>query len=171
MLSPEAHALIKTDVEAVPSPSKKNVKVIRLIGDRKLREFQTPLCDAMQEPALIDFVPSLIRRRFVTAAGITWLAEFRSVTVVFVKLWGIDYVDVDVGTLDRLHAVIQLIQVVVAQNRGYVARLLCDDKGTRLKLVFGMPTQSHSDDSVRAVRACIAMHEAVLQADLGKHFI
>lgn len=36
-----------------------------------------------------------------------------------------------------------------------VARLLCDDKGTRFKVAFGMPTLAHEDDGVRTVLAAI----------------
>ena len=117
------------------------------------------------DEALLDFVPPLIRHRLDTSTSTTWLAEYRTVTVAFAKLVGVDYSDP--CALSRIQLAVQVIQAVISEHMGSIARLLCDDKGTRFKIVFGMPSQSHSDDTVRAVRACSVMSNIIAQSATG----
>jgi hypothetical protein len=40
-------------------------------------------------------------------------------------------------------AYVRIIQEAVVRQEGTIARLLADDKGTRFKIAFGMPTLAH----------------------------
>lgn len=55
----------------------------------------------------------------------------------------------------------------VFHYEGTVARLLADDKGTRFKIAFGMPTLVHDDDGVRVVRAALRIRENLSRTRRG----
>lgn len=56
---------------------------------------------------------------------------------MFAKILGVDYDKPDV--LDTLNESVRVVQGVIKNFEGTVLRLLADDKGTRFKIVFGMP--------------------------------
>ncbi len=53
----------------------------------------------------------------------------------------IDYADPNVLVL--LQAAVCAVQEAIFAYEGTVARLLADDKGTRFKIAFGMPSNAH----------------------------
>jgi hypothetical protein len=61
--------------------------------------------------------------------------------------------DSDPNILLRLEAAVTTVQSIITTYEGSVARLLADDKGTRFKIAFGMPSMTHEDDAVRVVVA------------------
>ena len=75
---------------------------------------------------------------------------------MFVKLHDLDYDSPDFS-LEHLHAAVATVQEETSRFKGTIARLLADDKGTRFKLAFGMPTMNHGrkDDCTRATMAAL----------------
>lgn len=70
---------------------------------------------------------------------------------------------------NKKQAAVRIVQICVRKHGGLVGRLICDDKGTRFKIMFGMPSQSHADDAARCVRACLEV-QARLQNYLDYDF-
>lgn len=72
-----------------------------------------------------------------------WSSELRYLTVVFVNL-GIDLKDAkEMAGLQRIQRVIETVQKCVYMHEGSLNKLLMDDKGSTLVLVFGLPPMSH----------------------------
>lgn len=80
---------------------------------------------------------------------------------MFVKLPAIDYADPDVMLL--LQGCVCAVQESIFQYEGMVARLLADDKGTRFKIAFGMPANTHEDDPERVVLAAMDIQRRLAQ--------
>lgn len=113
--------------------------------------------DDAADASLRAYIPDAVLSRY-DAGQTAWLAELRQVTVVFVRLSGIDYGRTD--ALDRIDDVLRALQTPLYRAEGAVRQFLVDDKGTVLIAAFGLPPSSHEDDAVRAVRTAIAMREA-----------
>ncbi len=107
---------------------------------------------------LREFVPPAVTDR-VDAGQDAWLAEFRHISSVFVRLIGTE------GSVEILHAAVLAIQHVVHRYEGTIQQLVEGDKGTVLLATFGLPPQAHEDDAARAVMSALAIEDAT--ADLG----
>jgi hypothetical protein len=55
-------------------------------------------------------------------------------------------------------AYVCIIQEAVLRQEGTIARLLADDKGTRFKIAFGMPTLAHEGNHQRHPMCSIIPH-------------
>ena len=114
-----------------------------------------PIPDSLYaNPDVAALVIPLLRER---SQGIQaeLLAEFRDVTVVFVRL-----PDVDTGDptqLERLHLAATTAQQMVQRLGGTLYQMLRDDKGCVLVLAFGLPGQAHDDNATRAIEAILAL--------------
>jgi len=117
--------------------------------------------DAEEPPALsADLlragVPRSVQKRL--DAGLQgWLAEFRTVSTVFVNVPGLRYDSTD--RLDDLQRVVSTMQAVVHQFGGSVNDLLVDDKGTVLLAAWGIPLHAYEDNPVRATLAGMALRD------------
>ncbi|MBN1611535.1 MAG: AAA family ATPase [Polyangiaceae bacterium] len=107
-------------------------------------------------------LPAFIVQR-VDAGLVDWLAEFRTVSMAFVGLHGIDFPGA--GPERRLGHVLERIQAVVRRYDGEVYQVLMDEKGLGVVLAFGLPLQSHEEDPERAVRASLEIQRVL--ADTG----
>jgi class 3 adenylate cyclase/tetratricopeptide (TPR) repeat protein len=81
-----------------------------------------------------------------------WLAELRTVTVLFARL-----PDLDRLSLAEVQELVCHTQAVLARYEGTLARIGVDDKGPTLKAAFGQPPWFHQNDAVRAVRAAFEL--------------
>jgi class 3 adenylate cyclase/tetratricopeptide (TPR) repeat protein len=90
-----------------------------------------------------------------TAGQHDWLAEFRTVTVLFAHLADVERSDSQ--GVARLHAAAATIQALLTEYTGWLHQFLADDKGTRAVAAFGLPTFAHADDAARAVSAALEM--------------
>ncbi|HEX3595903.1 MAG TPA: AAA family ATPase, partial [Polyangiaceae bacterium] len=109
--------------------------------------------------AALDAVEKALPRVVVqrTHAGQqAFLAEFRTVSVVFVGLQGGATL-----ALAELHATVTALSDIVARFDGAVYQFLEDDKGTTLIVSFGVPPKTHEDDAARA-----ALFAAAVAAEL-----
>ena len=84
-----------------------------------------------------------------------WSAELRRLTVMFLNL-GINLSDSKTEPgLKRIQLVITTVQKCIYKYQGSLNKLLMDDKGSTLIVVFGLPPMAHQDDPVRATLTAI----------------
>ena len=101
---------------------------------------------------LAGHVPEILVRR-ARAGQDDWLAEFRAVTALFVKL--------DEASLSAAdsHAALQgvslAVQQVVQRFGGALPYAQMDDKGLNFIVAFGIPTASYEDDAARALSTAL----------------
>ncbi|CAD8172324.1 unnamed protein product [Paramecium pentaurelia] len=80
-----------------------------------------------------------------------WSAELRRLSVMFVNL-GIDLNDAKSEKgLQQIQRVIMTVQKCIYMHEGSLNKLLMDDKGSTLIIVFGLPPLSHQNDAVRSI--------------------
>eukprot|EP01017_Pseudomicrothorax_dubius_P008187 TRINITY_DN12666_c0_g1_i1.p1 TRINITY_DN12666_c0_g1~~TRINITY_DN12666_c0_g1_i1.p1 ORF type:complete len:421 (+),score=64.82 TRINITY_DN12666_c0_g1_i1:2-1264(+) len=126
----------------------------------------------------IDMVKTRILR-YIPAAVVPlikldqerWAGELRRLSVMFVNV-GIDLSDAKTDRgLERIQKVIQTIQKCVYQQYGSLNKLLMDDKGSTLVIVFGFPPRSNQDDAVRsclcAINLCNEMKKINTTISIG----
>lgn len=104
------------------------------------------------------FVPDLVVQQLDAGHG-DWLAEFRTVTTMFVGLRASS--SSARLELDAMQGAISDIQAVVDHQEGAVTRVGCDDKGVHALCVWGVPGRLHEDDAARAVRAALDLRSQV----------
>jgi class 3 adenylate cyclase len=103
-------------------------------------------------PALKSYLPAAVVP-YVDIEQESWASELRKVTVLFINL-GIDLSDAKSNAgLERIQTVIETVQRCVYKYQGSLNKLLMDDKGSTLLVVFGLPPMAHQDDAVRGVVA------------------
>jgi hypothetical protein len=90
----------------------------------------------------------IVKNRIEEGQTASWLAEFRRVCIMFIALPGIRYDNPKV--IAQIQDAVAVVQKEVLAMEGNIARLLADDKGTRFKIAFGMPTMNHEGRSVLA---------------------
>lgn len=105
-----------------------------------------------REAALAGYLPGAVLSR-LAAGQLTWLAELRQVTVVFVNLTGFNHET----PLAEAQALMRAMQTVLYRFEGSVNKLSVDDKGISLLSAFGLPPFAHEDDPERAVQAAMAL--------------
>jgi len=84
-----------------------------------------------------------------------FLAELRTVTVLFLHFDGLDYVcDESVGK--KLDQYIKLVQKIAGKFGGYLIKLTIDDKGSYLLVTFGAPL-THDNPTQSAAAAALEL--------------
>ena len=109
------------------------------------------------EPVLRQHISRFIQNN-LTQNKYGWLAELRRLTILFLNLQ-IDYEAAN--ALEQLQRAVNATQKVLYRYEGNWTRLVVDEKGTSLLLVFGLPPYTHEDDPRRAVQMALAL-DAVL---------
>lgn len=84
------------------------------------------------------------------AADQNWLADFRHVTALMIRLSG-PHPPAD-EEFEQQHAVVTRFQEIVARFDA-AAKVQVDGKGITCSAIFGLPPRAHHDDSDRALRA------------------
>lgn len=145
--------------------------------------------------------PSTARCACASSTSVTWTTTTTSTWVrscvsrAHLRCFNVSLVCICTASLQTA---VRVVQEGINRYEGTIARLLCDDKGTRsaaqralslipplhravrvwcscgfrFKLAFGMPTLSHEDDSTRAVLACIQVCRRSLSlAGLALHMV
>ena len=149
-LTPHAWTLVAPRAEGQPTAT----GMMRLGGIASPPP-RPPKGDAGRIPAaaLRPCVPRVVVDR-LEAGQSDWLAEFRTVTVLFVRLAEGD-VSLDATQIEPIVAL-----AVDALHRlgGSVYQLLADDKGVGLVAAFGLPPRATEQDAARASRAAVDIH-------------
>ena len=93
-------------------------------------------------------------------------AEMREVTTMFVSLPNLNLAD-----NNECQSAIVAIQEATYRMEGSLNKVVVDDKGAAVLIVFGMPPVVHSDDPKRALAAAFLMrhhlHDLGLQCQIG----
>jgi class 3 adenylate cyclase len=100
-------------------------------------------------------VPGQVRQKLTqfTPDSMPNVSEFRLVTVMFIRLLGIDY-SKGRSELKRVQKTVHTIQTTIYEEGGAFSRFAVDDKGAVILGIFGLPP-AHADDAERACRAAI----------------
>ena len=111
-------------------------------------------------------VPEAVRAHLthLVPGAIPNVAEFRSVTVLFSRLTGLDY-SRGQSELQKVQRIVRLVQETIYKYGGQLMRFSVDDKGAVVLGVFGLPP-SNQDDPERGVLAAMEYcHEVAKQFD------
>jgi class 3 adenylate cyclase/tetratricopeptide (TPR) repeat protein len=151
VVSPEVHALVgdvATYVRGGAVTALGRVPPVRPL----------PALESYPDPARVErALPPVVVERIYAGQG-DFLAEFRTVSVVFVGLFH----GAERASLADLHAGVAAIEELVTRYDGAVYQFLEDDKGLNLVVSFGIPPRVHEDDAARAALFAAAT------GDLGK---
>jgi len=110
-----------------------------------------------QPEALRLLLPKVVLDRARFGEG-RWLAEFRKLTIVSIRLGDLGPDD---NLLDKLQNAIFATQKIAARFEGTILNIVTTDKGIHVTLVFGLPPLGHSDDALRAIEAAWAVRQAL----------
>lgn len=122
-----------------------------------------PAGEAVNAEALLSYIPGAIRTRL--AAGHTgWLAELRSVSVLFVNLPALS--EPEKLALEQVQQIMQVLQAALYRYEGSINKLSVDEKGLTLVAALGLPPLTHEDDAFRAVQAAREMQARLLELSL-----
>jgi class 3 adenylate cyclase/tetratricopeptide (TPR) repeat protein len=123
--------------------------------------------DSQDQALLLSYLPESVRKRVPERAA-EWLAELRHITVLFIRLRGIDARAVE---LARVQRAVDVIGALSDRYHGTFDKLVFDDKGTVATIVFGLPPSSHEHGPKRAVLAALELHaqlaRAAQESDIG----
>ncbi len=128
------------------------------LGDAPIAE---PLPHAQLE-RIEGLVPAPVLRW--GAADQDWLADFRHVTALMIRLSGPEPVTEE--EFEHQHAVVTRFQEIVARFDAAV-KVLVDGKGITCSAMFGLPPRAHHDDADRALRAAGEIDELFQEAGFG----
>ena len=136
----------------------------------RLQSITTPLSIQTAPPldlspslagALQAYIPSTVLTR-LAAGQDDWLAELRSVTVLFINLaihhW---------TPLADAQAAIVAVQTVLSRFEGSINKLSVDEKGVSLVAALGLPPLSHEDNEVRGIQVATGAHAALSALGIG----
>ena len=123
------------------------------------------------KPKHIVFMPTYLPNAVIMnlEAGVcdsTSQAEMRDLTVMFISLTNLNLND----NIECQSAIVA-IQEATYQMEGSVNKVVVDDKGALVLIVFGLPPVVHSDDPKRAIASAFLMrhhlHDLGLQCKIG----
>jgi class 3 adenylate cyclase/tetratricopeptide (TPR) repeat protein len=114
-------------------------------------------------PALRGYVPAAVTAR-LAAGQSAWISELRSVSVLFLRLPGLD--DIGSETLEQAQQLVGVVQEALYEYEGSVNKVGVDDKGATLVAAFGLPPVAHEDNAVRAVQAALGIQARLRQRGL-----
>lgn len=109
-------------------------------------------------PLLESYIPKALLP-YIKIDQEKWSAELRRLSVMFLNL-GVDLTlaKTEEGLI-RIQLIIKTVQSCLYQNEGSLNKLLMDDKGSTLIVVFGLPPLAHQDDSVRGILAAFKLRD------------
>lgn len=99
-----------------------------------------------------SYIPAAVRGWINSGLG-DWIAVLRAMSVLFVGISGLEY-DQPVA-LNQVQTFLHDVQSAVYRYEGSINKLVVDDKGTVLMVLFGAPPFAHVDDPSRAIRCAL----------------
>jgi class 3 adenylate cyclase len=109
-------------------------------------------------------LPAFIAERLESGLS-EWLAEFRTISVVFVGLGDREIANEDEA--GRVRRAVAMLHAHVARYDGEVYQALADEKGLSVVFAFGLPVTAHEDDATRAVRAALDVRRSLLSQGIS----
>mmetsp|Transcript_28497 Transcript_28497/g.70232 ORF Transcript_28497/g.70232 Transcript_28497/m.70232 type:complete len:2756 (+) Transcript_28497:51-8318(+) len=146
--------------DATPLPERSRLGVPR--GEWVIRLQKDLLCkrsDKLLE-ALKRYTAEPVRHH-IRASSLQYSTEFREATMLFVRLTRLRFEAPDAAETLQL-AVLEIMKFV-SRYEGTITRISIDDKGTVLKVTFGLPPFLHTDDPTRGVLCAMGIRDAVRQ--------
>ena len=109
------------------------------------------------------FVPAIIEERVEAGQVGAWVSEHRKLVSVFMKVLGLGPKPCEVADKNTAHEVVRVVQERTQRFDGTITRLICDDKGTRFLIAYGLPGHANEspNDESRAVVSCLQVVEAL----------
>eukprot|EP01125_Pyxidicula_operculata_P011726 TRINITY_DN3840_c0_g1_i1.p1 TRINITY_DN3840_c0_g1~~TRINITY_DN3840_c0_g1_i1.p1 ORF type:complete len:2470 (+),score=543.28 TRINITY_DN3840_c0_g1_i1:39-7448(+) len=111
------------------------------------------------------YCPSAVTKRLTAPQEEGFMAEMREISVIFVNLQFI-YVK-GKKNLNLLQNACKEMQNDIFRFGGEIRQFLVDDKGSVLIGVFGLPPESHEDDSLRSVLSAISLQRSLNELGIG----
>jgi class 3 adenylate cyclase len=99
---------------------------------------------------LREFLPRIVLDR-ADSGHSTWLAEFRTISMVFVNLCGLDHTVSD--ATERIHAAVGVVHDAIRPLRLVMFDLAVGDKGAIVVIACGVPPFAQENNAVRALEA------------------
>lgn len=156
VISAESYTLISDCVTAAQRGAS-NYLIPLVTNPLPVVEQQAIPAVPQMEAGLRCFLPTSVLAR-IDALHMSWLAELRRVTVIFVNLTSLTYERGQDVPLKDLNDVLCTMQHIVFRYEGMVRQFIVDDKGTVLIAAFGVPPFGHEDDAVRGIKAAWEIH-------------
>ena len=128
-------------------------KLINLKTTVKVDATQIAAAKQADVQPLKSLIPAAIHHRLEAGQSV-WLAELRSITVLFVNLPGLTAQT----PMEEAHRAMRALQTALYSYEGSVNKLSVDDKGVSLIAALGLPPLAHNDDPTRGTLAALAMH-------------
>jgi class 3 adenylate cyclase len=165
VVSAEAFGLIKDKVKG-EKRGENNFLVCEIMEEVPVAEAVATLATAEMEAGLRCFLPTSVLAR-IDALHMSWLAELRRVTVMFVNLTSLTYERGQQVQLEAINEVLCSMQRIVFRYEGMVRQFIVDDKGTVLIAVFGVPPFGHEDDAGRGMKTAWEIHHKLLESKVS----
>jgi class 3 adenylate cyclase/tetratricopeptide (TPR) repeat protein len=166
-ISHEVYSLISPSIQVkAPKKSKwsgadhpENYKLEQIFKPMPLSQVSVPI-DPNSRAMIEQYVPAAVTAHLNSGSPDEFLAEIRTVSVLFVNL-GLKFEVPNANVyspqisqqLDRLQNAVVAMQECVVSCKGTIRQFIIDDKGSVLIAAFGLPPLSHEDDAIRAIRA------------------
>ncbi|HTD56882.1 MAG TPA: AAA family ATPase [Silvibacterium sp.] len=166
VLSPAAWTEVK-DLVDVPASQDGPARITAIRTDRPPSPSSNPVPHWPSDESLAllaPCVPRVVSDR-LQAGQEGWIAEFRSLTMLFVNL-----PDGRSGTPSQvasLHQAVCCVQEVLERFEGTLYQFLMDDKGLTAVCAFGLPPLAHENDPRRATEAAITLRERLNSQNLA----
>ncbi len=139
------------------------LRVVRLDAGSVALQAGAAVLPQLGPARLAPYVLDVLVRR-ASAGHDEWLAEFRVVTVMFVKLDDVEFDRADAP--ERLQAMTHTIQHAVHRYGGVLPYVQMDDKGLNFIIAFGIPTAAYEDDAARALATGLEIQRALRMAGM-----
>ena len=127
------------------------------------RPVPAPILPPPLEATLRGYVPAAILSR-LDADQTGWVAELRTVTVLFINLAGLNVMTPE--ALERTHAAFRSLQSTLYRHEGSFNKLSLDEKGLTLVAALGLPPFAHSDDPARGVQTALEIQDRLRELDV-----
>ena len=131
-----------------------------LVADGRAVHDDPVLCDPNLCGVLKFFVHHAARAA-LESSGARYLFELRSVTTIFVQLFGLEGEFME-GSIQAPQKALEICLQCLDKFRGSLRQFTLDDKGCVLIGAFGLPGSSHEDNCRRAVETALAIRSKLL---------
>lgn len=157
VLSPEAWEWVQSACTGQPLPAG-NVRLESIHTPSPPVPTVPPVLAPEAQAGLCTYIPDGVRAR-LDVGQVEWLAELRSVTVIFLNLPDLSHII----SLAEAQRAIHALEEVLHHYEGTINKISVDDKGASLVAALGLPPLAHEDDVLRGLQAALAMQVELKQ--------
>ena len=158
-LSKEAHELVKRIEMMKTRVPSGNYLISNYLGPTTVPRFVRPW-ETVQGEKMQDLLANLLMQYVATPvveqvqAGLTTVAQHRTISTAFCRLIGIDYESQqgEIAVME-LGAITSQVQLILERHQGTLTRVISDDKGTSMLIAF--------EEAPQAVLAALEMVKSI----------